>query len=58
MRKNTRVFTMAIVLATLMGVTLGGCTTGGLEKPYAFKHSIFGDDLVPLTPDQVTSEGR
>ena len=58
MRKITRVSTVAIVAAALMSMTLSGCTSGGPEKAYSFKHSIFGDDLEPLSPDQVVSEGR
>lgn len=55
MRKITRVSTVAVVAATLMSMTLGGCTTVP-EKPYSFKHSIFGDELVPLTPDKAVAE--
>ena len=56
MRKITRDFTVAIVAGTLTSMPLSGCTSGGPEKPYSFKHSIFGDDLVPLSPDVVVSE--
>jgi hypothetical protein len=56
MRKITRVSTVAIVAATLTGMTLSGCTTAVPEQPYSFKHSIFGDPLVPLSPDREVSE--
>lgn len=55
MRKNTRVSTVLVVAGTLMSLAIGGCTTIP-ETPYSFKHSIYGDPLVPLTPDTAVTE--
>lgn len=56
MRKNTRVSTVLVVAGTLMSLAIGGCTMDIPETPYAFKHNINGDPLVPLTPDKVVTE--
>jgi hypothetical protein len=52
MRKNTRVSSAVVAAAALMGLMLTGCATSVPESPYGFKHSIFGDELVPLSPDK------
>jgi hypothetical protein len=56
MRKSTRVPTVALVAAVLMCLTLSGCAADTPAKPYSFKHSINGDDLVPLTADQLSQD--
>ncbi len=42
--------------ALVLGVALSGCAEIP-EKPYSFKHSINGEDPVPMTPDKVTEVG-
>jgi hypothetical protein len=39
-----------------MSLTLSGCAADAPAKPYSFKHSIFGDELVPLTADPLSQD--
>jgi hypothetical protein len=51
---DIRLSARTVVAALVLGVTLSGCAAEIPDKPYAFKHSIFGEDPVPMTPDKMT----